>query len=88
MSADLNYLTPRGLLVNKQFVCQGASFSSLILAIDKMIEVPHNKETMAQKFNFSPDAFDAVNRPRPIGLLEHQLIGSSSWMYLKTASGT
>ncbi|KHN97470.1 uncharacterized protein MAM_04485 [Metarhizium album ARSEF 1941] len=60
MSVDLNYLTPRGLLVNKSFVCQGPSFSNLVLAIDKMIDVPYSKETMAQKSNFSSDAFDAL----------------------------
>ncbi|EFY92564.1 hypothetical protein MAC_01530 [Metarhizium acridum CQMa 102] len=58
MGVDLDYLTPRGLLVNKNFVCQGPSFSSLILAINKMLDVPHSKETMAQEFNFSSDAFD------------------------------
>ncbi|KAG8426307.1 hypothetical protein J3459_008221 [Metarhizium acridum] len=60
MGVDLDYLTPRGLLVNKSFVCQGPSFSSLILAINKMLDVPHSKETMAQEFNFSSDAFDVL----------------------------
>uniref|UniRef100_A0A1Y1N564 Uncharacterized protein n=1 Tax=Photinus pyralis TaxID=7054 RepID=A0A1Y1N564_PHOPY len=60
MGVDLDYLTPRGLLVNKNFVCQGPSFSSLFLAINKMMDVPHSKETMAQEFNFSNDAFDVL----------------------------
>ncbi|EFY95153.1 hypothetical protein X797_010136 [Metarhizium robertsii] len=61
MGVDLDYLTPRGLLVNKNFVCQGPSFSSLFLAINKMLDVPHSKETMAQEFNFSNDAFDVIH---------------------------
>ncbi|KID96016.1 hypothetical protein MAJ_08011, partial [Metarhizium majus ARSEF 297] len=61
MGVDLDYLTPRGLLVNKNFVCQGPSFSSLFLAIDKMLNVPHSKETMAKEFNFSNDAFDVIH---------------------------
>ncbi|KID85266.1 hypothetical protein MGU_07504 [Metarhizium guizhouense ARSEF 977] len=60
MGVDLDYLTPRGLLVNKNFVCQGPSFSSLFLAINKMLDVPHSKETMAKEFNFSNDAFDVL----------------------------
>ncbi|KAH0602154.1 hypothetical protein MHUMG1_01033 [Metarhizium humberi] len=61
MGVDLDYLTPRGLLVNKNFVCQGPSFSSLFLAINKMLDVPHSKETMAKEFNFSNDAFDVIH---------------------------
>lgn len=67
MGVDLDYLTPRGLLVNKNFVCQGPSFSSLFLAINKMLDVPHSKETMAKEFNFSNDAFDVVNRLKVFG---------------------
>ncbi|KID60979.1 hypothetical protein MAN_09263, partial [Metarhizium hybridum] len=61
MGVDLDYLTPRGLLVNKNFVCQGPSFSSLFLAINKMLDVPHNKETMAKEFNYSNDVFDVIH---------------------------
>ncbi|KAK8920143.1 hypothetical protein VCV18_008978 [Metarhizium anisopliae] len=60
MGVDLDYLTPRGLLVNKNFVCQGPSFSSLFLAINKMLDVPYNKETMAKEFNYSNDVFDVA----------------------------
>ncbi|KJK81397.1 hypothetical protein H634G_02655 [Metarhizium anisopliae BRIP 53293] len=60
MGVDLDYLTPRGLLVNKNFVCQGPSFSSLFLAINKMLDVPYNKETMAKEFNYSNDVFDVL----------------------------
>lgn len=67
MGVDLDYLTPRGLLVNKNFVCQGPSFSSLFLAINKMLDVPHSKETMAEEFNFSNDAFDVVIRLKVFG---------------------
>ncbi|KAG6037556.1 hypothetical protein E4U41_004927 [Claviceps citrina] len=53
MTFDKNMLTPRGLLVNSHFVCQGTSFSSLIVAINNMMSVPHTKEQLVEFFRFS-----------------------------------
>ncbi|QPH19790.1 hypothetical protein C2857_005084 [Epichloe festucae Fl1] len=58
MSFDKNMLTPRGLLVNRKFVCQGTSFSNLIININKMMSIPHTKQQIVDVFHI-PD-FGAV----------------------------
>lgn len=55
MSFDQEFLTPRGLLVNKSFVCEGPSFSRLIVAINNMMSVPYTKEQVLERFGFSND---------------------------------
>ncbi|KAG6021532.1 hypothetical protein E4U19_005634 [Claviceps sp. Clav32 group G5] len=46
-------LTPKGLTIDKQFVCQASAFRSSIAANRKIISAPHTKQKITEFFKFS-----------------------------------
>ncbi|KAG6069516.1 hypothetical protein E4U16_007644, partial [Claviceps sp. LM84 group G4] len=46
-------LTPKGLTIDKQFVCQASAFRSSIAANRNIISAPHTKQKITEFFKFS-----------------------------------
>ncbi|KAG6134796.1 hypothetical protein E4U47_002551 [Claviceps purpurea] len=46
-------LTPKGLTIDKQFVCSASAFRSSIAANRNIISAPHTKQEITEYFKFS-----------------------------------